>query len=175
VAVVGRRWYTRPSVITASAVATAFLIGLLLMPGRHRSATAVAIGRPAPTFAAPTVDGGQLQLADFRGHPALVNFWGSWCKPCQDEFPRLAKVHADGVAVVGVLYKDEAGPARSFARQHQATWPSVVDPDAQIAAAYKVTVAPTTFAVDANGIVRARHLGEASAADLAGLLKATRG
>ena len=171
-AVVGRRWYTRPSVVTATAIAAAFLIGLLLVPGRPRGATAVAIGRPAPTFAAPAIDGSSVQLADFRGHPVLVNFWGSWCKPCQDEFPRLAKVHAAGVAVVGVLYKDEASPALAFVRQHQATWPTVVDPKAQIASAYKVTVAPTTFAIDGNGVVRARHLGEASTADLADLIKA---
>ncbi len=174
-AVAGRRWFARPSVITATAIAAAFLIGLLLMPARHRESTEVAIGRPAPTFAAPTIDGGRLQLADLRGHPVLVNFWGSWCKPCQDEFPRLAQVHATGVDVVGVLYKDKASPALSFVHQRQANWPSVVDPKAQIASAYKVTVAPTTFAIDGHGIVRARHMGEASATDLADLVRAARG
>lgn len=163
---------SRRSLVVGGGVAIAVVIvaALLLLPGEGRLSARVGIGREAPTFNAPTLDDGRLDLRALRGEPVLLNFWGSWCVPCRTEFPRLAALHASGVAVVGVLFKDQATPASAFVRDQRAAWPSVLDPNGELAAAYAVTVAPVTFALDRNGVVRARHLGEVSEADLAALL-----
>ena len=104
----------------------------------------------------------------------LVNFWASWCTPCRAEFPRLRTVAGDA-HIVGVVFEDSKALAAAFARDHGATWPVVVDPKGQIADAYDVHQKPgipVTYAIDRTGVVRAKHLGEASDADLRALLTA---
>jgi peroxiredoxin len=134
----------------------------------------VAVGEPAPTFSSFDLDGRPVKLAGFRGSTVLLNFWASWCAPCREEFPRLRAVHGvGGVQVVGVLFDDRSEPARDFLREHGATWPSVVDPDHQIADAYGVAKKPgipVTWVIAPDGTARARHLGLLTQADLTRLL-----
>lgn len=166
----------RALIVGGIAAAVVVLVaGLLLLPGESKSSAQVAVGKAAPVFTAPTIDGGRLDVRELRGQPLLVNFWGSWCVPCRAEFPRFAALHASGVPVLGVLFKDKAAPALAFTRSHDGSWPSVLDPKGEVASAYGVTVAPTTFVLDRQGIVRGRVVGEASEADLEGLLRAAAG
>jgi thiol-disulfide isomerase/thioredoxin len=73
-------------------------------------------------------------LGQLEGTPVLVNFWGSWCPPCEDEMPRLVAAHdryGDRVQFVGVDLEDSREGARAFIRKHGMTFPSVFDvPDA---------------------------------------------
>lgn len=129
------------------------------------------VGEPAPAFTGYDLEGRRVALADFRGRVVLVNFWASWCAPCRAEFPRLRAVHGERAAVLGVLYDDRSEPARAFAQEHGATWPSVVDPQGRIAAAYGVGPGiPVTWVIDAEGVVRARHHGELTDAEINRLL-----
>jgi cytochrome c biogenesis protein CcmG, thiol:disulfide interchange protein DsbE len=100
----------------------------------------------------------------------IVNFWASWCVPCRDEFPILRaaeQAHAkDGLAIVGVLFKDDAGPARTFATAMGADWPSVTDPNGATATAYRVVAPPQTYFIDRDGVLRVMHIGELLGADL---------
>lgn len=129
------------------------------------------VGEPAPAFAGYDLDGRRVALADFRGRVVLLNFWASWCAPCRAEFPRLRAVHGERAAVLGVLYDDRSEPARAFAQEHGATWPTVVDPQGRIAAAYSVGPGiPVTWLIDADGVVRARHHGELTDAEINRLL-----
>jgi cytochrome c biogenesis protein CcmG, thiol:disulfide interchange protein DsbE len=100
----------------------------------------------------------------------IVNFWASWCIPCRGEFPLLRSTEqahaADGLAIVGVLYKDDADPARAFATSMKADWPSVLDPNAQLATAYGVVAPPQTYFIDRTGTLRSRQIGEMLQVDL---------
>ena len=125
-------------------------------------------GGRAPTFSTRDLQGRTVRLADYRGRIVLVNFWASWCVPCRREFPLLKQIHGDRVAVLGVVFRDEAGPASAFMRDQGATWPGLVDPRGRIAEAYGVGARPgipVTVAVTADGRLAGRHVGEAGRED----------
>lgn len=126
----------------------------------------IARDQPAPDIAGTTLDGAAFRLADLRGRPVIVNFWGPSCVPCRDEFPlfkaKLAEHAADRLAIVGVLMSDPPEPARDFVAELGANWPTVVDPGEKIRSAYRVAARPQTYFIDADGILRAIQIGEVS-------------
>jgi cytochrome c biogenesis protein CcmG/thiol:disulfide interchange protein DsbE len=122
------------------------------------------IGKPAPPLAGSTLDGATFDLAAQRGKPVLVNFWASWCGPCREEFPLLedaaVRHAAEGLVVVGALYKDDPEPAQAFVEEQGATWPTVTDPERAIGQAWKVLAPPQTFFIDREGIIREVQVGQ---------------
>ena len=128
----------------------------------------MSVGAPAPAIAGTALDGSAVSLASLRGHPVVVNFWASWCLPCRDEFPvfrsKLASLGpSDGLAVLGVLYKDEADLAKSFVTDFGATWPTVTDPNGTAADAYRIAAPPQSFFIDKDGVIRATQIGAMTA------------
>jgi cytochrome c biogenesis protein CcmG/thiol:disulfide interchange protein DsbE len=127
-------------------------------------------GSAAPAIVSQTLDGAAFDLASLRGRPVIVNFWASWCVPCRDEFPLLLSAErahsSQGLAIVGVLYKDDPAAARGFVASEHADWPSVIDPNGNLASAYTVVAPPQTYFVDRAGVIRSRHIGELLQADL---------
>lgn len=152
--------------LLVAAIATLALV-LIARPreGEQRATT----GQPAPAIVGTTLDGATFDLAGQRGHPVLVNFWGPSCVPCRDEFPLLAanlrEHEADGLVIVGVLTDDPPEPARTFAAEYGATWPTVIDPDKALKTAYRVAARPQTYFVDAAGVIRSIQIGELTDAD----------
>lgn len=116
-----------------------------------------------------TLDGAQFDLAELRGRPVILNFWGPSCVPCRDEFPLfIAKLeeHApDGLTIVGVLTFDPPAPARDFVAEMGASWPTVDDPDGEIRRDYRVLARPQSYFIDAGGVLRAIQVGEVTEAD----------
>ena len=124
------------------------------------------VGHPLPAFTATTVDGREVNSDELRAKPIVVNFWASWCDPCVDEHPVLmdaATRFAGDLVIVGIVYQDAPESARDFlVRWGDGGWPNAVDADGRIAVDFGVTGPPETFFVDAQGIVRARHIGPLS-------------
>jgi cytochrome c biogenesis protein CcmG/thiol:disulfide interchange protein DsbE len=166
------------ALVAAAAIAVAGCGGASTSAGPDGSPVTIGsplIGKAAPALAGTTLDGAAFDLAAQRGSPVLVNFWASWCGPCREEFPLLedaaARHAADGLVVVGALYKDDEGPARSFVAEQGATWPTVADPDRTIGSAWKVLAPPQTFFIDRNGVIREVQVGQVrDAAELDRLL-----
>jgi cytochrome c biogenesis protein CcmG, thiol:disulfide interchange protein DsbE len=135
-----------------------------LTGGDPPDTTGIARDRPAPDVAGVTLDGAAFRLADLRGRPVIVNFWGPSCVPCRAEFPlfkaKLSEHAADGLAIVGVLMNDPPAPARDFVAELGASWPTVVDPDEKIQSAYRVAARPQTYFIDKDGVLRAIQIGE---------------
>jgi len=143
--------------------------GVAITPAESPGASVIQIGspligKPAPALAGITLDGTPFDLVSLRGSPVLVNFWASWCGPCRDEFPLLAaaeKRHAaQGLKVIGVLFKDDAAPARAFVTDEKADWPTVTDPSRTIAQPWAVLAPPQSYFIDRSGIVRDLQIGQ---------------
>jgi peroxiredoxin len=117
----------------------------------------------APDFTLPQLNGESLTLGDFRGKPAIINFWASWCPPCRQELPALQaayNAHRDEIGFIAVDVKEEPGTVTSFIRELGLSFPVVFDLDGQVSdVSYEVRGLPTTIFVDVNGVVAARHVG----------------
>ena len=129
------------------------------------------VGDRAPDIALADLDGNPVRLADYAGRPVLVNFWASWCLPaCAEEFPVLADAlaaHADeGLAVVGIVYRDRSEAARAFGLEQGASWPLAMDPGGRVARSYGVFGPPESWLIGRDGRIAARHVGPFTEAEL---------
>jgi peroxiredoxin len=124
----------------------------------------------APNFVLSRLDKqGDLELASLRGKAVVLNFWASWCYPCNKEAPALEKAwrgHDGRVVVLGVDVNDFAGDARKFMRHHNLTYPVVHDNKNVTEPKYGVALLPETFFVDRNGRVVGHVAGQVSESDL---------
>ena len=171
--VVGRlRGISRTSKIVLASAAAALvaiaLIGVLTAPGAAKP--------PAPPAAkAFTLNllghpGQHISLASFAGKPLIINFFASWCTPCQHETPLLARFyasHGGRTAIVGIDANDEAGPAEKFVQRAGVTYPVGFDPfPAPATTSYGVYGLPQTFFLNARHRIVKHVIGAVTLADL---------
>jgi cytochrome c biogenesis protein CcmG/thiol:disulfide interchange protein DsbE len=160
----------RAWLIVAATLPVVLLVALGIFLATRGGPTGSQIGAQAPGFTLQDLDGNAVSLADLRGRPVMVNFWASWCVPCVEEFPLLEQAQAehtaDGLAIVGIVYRDSAGAARDFMQRMGADWPTLIDPDETVANEYGIIGPPETFFIDQGGTVAARQIGLLTATDL---------
>jgi peroxiredoxin len=132
--------------------------------------TADYIGTPAPSFALETFDGEQIALSSLRGKPTVINFWATWCPPCEKELPVLERAyttHKDGVNFLAISVEETAGIVRPFVEERDLTLPILLDVDGLVVDRYGVKALPTTLFVDADGVIINQHFGELDNSSLA--------
>jgi peroxiredoxin len=131
--------------------------------GDFIAAQALTIGTPAPDFALPRLDGGQLRLSDLRGRPVLVNFWASWCAPCRSEMPaldRVAREYEDaGLVVVGVNQLEDPQTVSQFVQEFSLSFPIALDRDGVASRDWRVYGIPQTYLVGPDGVIRKAWVG----------------
>jgi thiol-disulfide isomerase/thioredoxin len=134
----------------------------------------VRVDRPLPALAGTTVQGADISPADYAGHVTVVNFWATWCGPCEEEQPALQQVWTEyrdrGVDFVGVDYRDDAAAATAWIDRFGVTYPSVSDAPGGWADDFALRGAPTTYVADASGRIRFQISGLATADQLSGVL-----
>jgi cytochrome c biogenesis protein CcmG/thiol:disulfide interchange protein DsbE len=148
--------------------ALAALFALALRSGDPSRLPSALIGKPAPQMALAAipdlVDGSRpvpgFASDELKGHASVVNFWASWCEPCEQEHPLLLALQARGVRIYGVNYKDQASVARRFLDRHGNPFAAVgVDGGGRAAIEWGVYGMPETFVVDAKGLIVYKHIG----------------
>jgi cytochrome c biogenesis protein CcmG/thiol:disulfide interchange protein DsbE len=148
----------------------ALLLALLVWKLVQGSGKEAEIGKPAPNFTLNRVDApGKLQLASLRGKVVVLNFWASWCYPCNQEAPTLqaaAKRWGDRVVVLGVDVNDPTSDARKFARKFKLSYPLVHDNHNVTSPKYGLTGLPETFFIDRTGKLVGHVAAAINAADL---------
>ena len=160
-------------VVAASAVAAAAVA--LIVVG-----ATVGSGAPAPQNLGPAKNftlgvlghpGRQLSLQSMAGRPVIVNFFASWCQPCQKETPLIARFYRAGhgrVAIIGIDVNDSAAKATAFVRHSGVIYPVAVDPmPMTVAIAYNLPGLPATFFLNARHVIVKRVYGAVTEADLA--------
>lgn len=163
------------SVPILAVVAAVALVGLLVYGVAARTDdttldSAVQKGEHplAPDHRLPVLGGsGDKSLADYRGKVVVLNFWASWCPPCEHEAPILERAQrqlqrSGAGTVLGVTYKDFTDDSLAFMRKHKLTYPSLRDDRLQLAPKYGTTHLPETFIVDGQGRIVAVSRGEVS-------------
>ena len=148
----------------------ALLLALLVWKLVQGSGKEAEIGKSAPNFTLTRVGApGKLELASLRGKVVVLNFWASWCYPCNQEAPTLqaaARRWGKRVVVLGVDVNDPTSDARKFARKFKLTYPLVHDNHNVTSPKYGLTGLPETFFVDPGGRVVAHVAGQVTASQL---------
>ncbi len=158
------------ALVFAAGLIVAVVLGSRLLHGNAQA----AVGHPAPSWSLTTPQGDQVALADFQGRPLLLNFWAVWCPPCRAEMPLLAQAASQypNLAVLAVDVGDSAADVTAFLQSQGLTLPVALDENGQVANRYHVQGLPTSFFLDAQGIVRFIHIGALDKATLAEGLQA---
>lgn len=142
----------------------ALVLMLNLSTASYSAAQQIKAGDLAPDFSLTALDSTVVHLAAFRGRPVIINFWATWCPPCIQEMPELARRFAQrGDANLAVLAVNADGEKpdkiRRFAAALALPFPVLVDPRVSTATAYGVIQLPVTVFVDTAGVMRIVHAG----------------
>ncbi|HWK80436.1 MAG TPA: TlpA disulfide reductase family protein [Thermomicrobiales bacterium] len=186
----GRIGYSRYGRLSSIGLAVLIVLGLVAVGIVNRMGSSgdssgdpdaaptagVQADRPAPDFSLTLFDGSTFSLADQRGKIVVMNFWASWCEPCQEEMPVLEQTAASApadVVFVGVGAKnDQDDKARQFAKDHGVTYAIGRDTAGgdkirgQIEQDFRIPAYPATFVIDAEGNIASIKMGEISADEL---------
>jgi peroxiredoxin len=146
------------------------------LPAKPVSAPPPAVGAPAADFSLADVSSQTVRLSDFKGQVVLLNFWATWCGPCQLEMPTIEKTYEawkdQGFAVVAVEVGDPLADVQSFVNNDRLTFRVLWDEKTTVSDLYQISVLPTSFVIDRDGKIVQQEIGMLSDSGLQGYLTA---
>jgi len=132
-------------------------VGYTLYSNFTKDREVISRGSTAPNFSLETLDGEKVKLSDLQGKGVFLNFWGTWCKPCEKEMPFMEnqyKLFKDkGVEVLAVNIAEGNVAVSSFVKKHNLTFPILMDRGSVVTDLYNIGPIPTTILIDKEGKV----------------------
>ncbi len=163
---------------TLGIIGAAALIAAAWIAARHGLGAhgAPANLEPAPNIVLTDLDGRRFALSDYNGKVVLLDFWATWCGPCQAEIPEFVKLQkrygGRGLRIVGISLDDDPRPVRQFYARFKMNYPVALG-NARLAESFGgILGLPVAFLIDREGRLRAKHVGQT---DAAGFEKEIRG
>jgi cytochrome c biogenesis protein CcmG/thiol:disulfide interchange protein DsbE len=162
----------RPSVVmtvVAFAVLLAFLAFLALGLRRIQQGP-IADGQTVPQISLTTFDGQTINTADYKGKVIVINFWASWCLPCESEAAELQQAWLNyqpggKVIFLGVDYVDTEPEARSYLQKYSITYPNGPDLGTRISQLFRMGGVPETYIFDRTGKLAFKEIGPFESTD----------
>jgi peroxiredoxin len=148
-----------------------FLVGFALVAGvlwvlltGDATRDPIEPGLPAPAFSLPVLGGeAELSLESLRGKVVLLNFWATWCKPCEEEMPAMENLYrtlgSRDFELIAVSVDDDRGAVEEFRARAGLTFPILLDPQKRVADAYQSYRFPESYLIDRGGVLVARYIG----------------
>lgn len=114
-------------------------------------------GSDAPNFVLTDMEGKEHKLSDYKGKGVFLNFWGTYCKPCEYEMPYMENQYKNfkdqGVEILAVNVGESDYAVNNFITKHDLTFPVMIDKGREVENAYSVDILPVSFLVDKEGKV----------------------
>ncbi len=136
------------------------------------------VDKPAPNFELAALDGTRQRLSSYRGRVVFVNFWATWCEPCKRELPAFEQFQAqqgkDGAVILAVNVAETSETINQYFTEQGITGLEVLlDANQDVSEAFAIDRFPTTYVIDAAGVVRYKYYGEMKLADMDDALNKT--
>ncbi len=150
-----------------TAILVLILTSVLLIVGCSSPAPSPTpqVGKPAPDFQLPDLNGQSVSLSDFQDKSVLVNFWATWCGPCRYEMPFIQEIFEDkewsdkGLVILAIDIGESPAKVREFMESNNFSFPVLLDGEEKIAEQYNIRGIPTTIFIDKQGLIRAMRVG----------------
>jgi peroxiredoxin len=139
------------------------LLATALTAGAPLAAAGADTAGVAPAFTLNEIGGQSASLSQYKGQVVMLNFWATWCGPCQQEMPLLDQMYKKykpaGFTLIGVNVDKDAPPVKQLLERKPVSFPVLLDPASQVSKAYHVDEMPSTVLIDRKGNVRFLHRG----------------
>ncbi|MBI5236166.1 MAG: TlpA family protein disulfide reductase [Deltaproteobacteria bacterium] len=153
---------TPKAVVAAIVIAVVVVAAVMLIYGK-KSYEPIVAGSTVIDFTLPDMNGGQVNLKDYRGKVVFLNFWATWCKPCEEELPSMQQLHqtlnGQPFEMLAVSIDSDTEPVKKFISAYGLTFTVLHDRNGKMKDRYKTTGVPETFIIDQNGVVAEKIMG----------------
>ncbi|MCM3665340.1 thiol-disulfide oxidoreductase ResA [Mesobacillus subterraneus] len=156
-----KRLVTRTIILAVLALAVGYTLYANMNKDKNQK---IEVGKPAPDFVLVDMEGNKHRLSEYKGQGVFVNFWATWCKPCEREMPYIENQYQQfkdqGVQVLAIDSSESELVVNKFVERKGLNFPVLIDKDGQVQAAYGINPLPITFLIDKEGNVVKSHTGE---------------
>ena len=134
---------------------------------------ALSISKMAPAFEVVALDGSKFNLDAMGGRVVLIDFWATWCGPCNEELPHMKKIAKEfagqPLVIISVSWDSDETKWKNFINKNEMTWVQYRDADHKLSKSFGIDAIPHYFTIDSDGVLTSEMLGSGS--DVEGKLK----
>lgn len=151
-------------------ISTYTIIGILLIATGYfgfikvKEEVFAEAGNTSPNFTLKDLAGKEHSLTDYRGKGVIINFWATYCPPCEEEMPYLEKAYRqynnEGIEILAINASEPTRMVKQFMKRHELSFPILLDLNGNVIEQYQVITLPLTFFIDSKGKIVEKFIGE---------------